>query len=136
MEHIRGRARGLSVFVLADMWAQPMIKLDHLYNLLLPGTIKYNYSYKNATSTSSGCQAGRGAPSPRTPLPIIRIKKRTCTPSTVVTGDIAAAVIQNTAIPENNTWIDVGWQPAQRPVLDTYSQPRLRGRWVIARIYR
>ena len=25
---------------------------------------------------------------------------------------------------------------AQRPVLDTYSQPRLRGRWVIARIYR
>ena len=34
MEHIRGRARGLSVFVLADMWAQPMIKLDHLYNLL------------------------------------------------------------------------------------------------------
>ena len=38
IEHIRGRARGLSVFVLADMWAQPMIKLDRLYNLLLPGT--------------------------------------------------------------------------------------------------
>ena len=34
MEHIRGRARGLSVFVLADMWAQPMIKLDRLYNQL------------------------------------------------------------------------------------------------------
>ena len=28
IEHIRGRARGISVFVLADMWAQPMIKLD------------------------------------------------------------------------------------------------------------
>ena len=123
MEHIRGRARGLSGFVLADMWAQPMIKLDHLYNLLQCTTWN-NYSYRYFLRL------------PGTPLPIIRIKKRTCTPSTVVIADIAAAVIQCTAIPENNTWIDVGWRPAQRPVLDTYSQPRLRGRWVIARIYR
>ena len=81
MEHIRGRARGLSVFVLADMWAQPMIKLDHLYNLLQCTTWN-NYSYRYFLRL------------PGTPLPIIRIKKRTCTPSTVVTADIAAAVIQ------------------------------------------
>ena len=45
MEHIRGRARGLSVFVLADMWAQPMIKLDHLLKPSPHNTNKYTDVY-------------------------------------------------------------------------------------------
>ena len=119
MEHIRGRARSIGFCTRGYVGTAH----EQIGSPVQPTTTWYIYSSR---------------PLPPNPLPIyvIRIKKRTCTPSTVVTGDIAAAVIQNTAIPENNTWIDVGWRPAQRPVLDTYSQPRLRGRWVIARIYR